>query len=82
MEGWTDRFADLFTEGITALREADEEGFPPVDYRNMRRLPACAGCLLAGACRGTWAGTWELHPDTRVRPRSGGLRGPTGASSR
>jgi molybdenum cofactor biosynthesis enzyme MoaA len=70
MEGWLDRFADLYADDLVALREADEAGFPPVDYRNMTHGPACAACGLSGRCRGTWIGTWELYPDTRVAPRS------------
>ncbi len=72
MEGWTDCFADLFTDDLVSIREADEEFFPLVDYRNMARRPDCAGCLLGDDCRGTWARTWDLFPDASVFPRKGG----------
>ena len=68
MEGWTDRFADLFADDLVSIREADEDFFPLVDYRNMARRPECAGCLLGDDCRGTWARIWDLFPDASVSP--------------
>ncbi len=72
MDGWLDRFADLFTDDLVSIREADEAFFPLVDYRNMARRPQCRGCLIHDDCRGTWAGTWALFPETMVAPVTGG----------
>lgn len=72
MDGWLDRFADLFTDDLVSIREADEDFFPLVDYRNMARKAECAGCLIHDDCRGTWSGTWRLFPQATVAPVTGG----------
>jgi len=72
MEGWHDRFADLFTDDLVSIREADEDRFPMVDYRNMARRPECRGCLVDDDCRGTWSRTWDLHAESTVLPVTGG----------
>jgi len=85
MDGWLDRFADLFTDDLVSIREADEDFFPLVDYRNMARRPECRGCLIHDECRGTFARTWELFPGATVTPVTGGRSNsfnlaPTGAT--
>lgn len=72
MDGWTDRFADLFTDDLVSIREADEDHFPLVDYRNMTRRIECRGCLIHVDCRGTWSKTWEIFPEAPVSPVTGG----------
>ena len=85
MDGWLDRFADLFTDDLVSIREADEDFFPLVDYRNMARRPDCRGCLIHDECRGTWARIWEIFPEAAVVPITGGRSNsfnlvPTGES--
>jgi SAM-dependent methyltransferase len=70
---WRDRFDDLFTNDIVALREADEGFFPMVDYRNMTRTPGCHGCLIGDECRGVYGRLWDFFPDALVYPIHGGL---------
>jgi len=72
MDGWLDRFADLFTDDLVCIREADEDHFPMVDYRNMARRPGCQGCTVHDECRGTWSRTWEIFEDAAVFPVTGG----------
>ncbi|MFH1530409.1 MAG: radical SAM protein [Pseudomonadota bacterium] len=72
MDGWIDRFADLFTDDLVCIREADEDHFPMVDYRNMARRAECRGCLIGDDCRGTWSRTWDFFPEAEVSPITGG----------
>jgi MoaA/NifB/PqqE/SkfB family radical SAM enzyme len=64
--------ADLFRPlpgfGITAMVEADECDFHPVDYLNACRQPACRGCTI-NECLGWWRGAWALHPQFQPRPQ-------------
>jgi pyruvate-formate lyase-activating enzyme/SAM-dependent methyltransferase len=64
---------DMFTHGIAALREVDEETFYPIDYGNMGKSPRCRGCLLGDGCRGTWLKTLDMFSDACLRPTTGGV---------
>jgi len=64
---------DMFSHGIVALREVDEDDFFPVDYANMTRPEACRGCLRGDQCRCTWTGALERFGDDYLKPVRGGL---------
>jgi MoaA/NifB/PqqE/SkfB family radical SAM enzyme/SAM-dependent methyltransferase len=64
---------DMFTHGIAALREVDEEHFYPIDYANMAKPRVCRACLLGDRCRGSWRKTFELFGHDFLAPVRGGV---------
>ncbi len=64
---------DMFSHGIAALREVDEDHFYPIDYANMAKPPVCRGCLLGDRCRGSWRKTFELFGHDLLGPVRGGI---------
>jgi len=64
---------DMFSHGILAMREVDEESFYPVDYANMCKRAGCRGCLTGDDCRGTWCKAYDMFGDDWLQPRLGGV---------
>jgi MoaA/NifB/PqqE/SkfB family radical SAM enzyme/SAM-dependent methyltransferase len=64
---------DMYSHGIFAIHELEEDDFYPIDYGNMGKPDTCLGCGLGDPCRGTYLRTLEMFDKNVLEPIPGGV---------
>ncbi len=65
--------SDMYSHGIFAIHELEENCFYPIDYGNMGKPDMCLGCGLGDPCRGTYLRTLEMFDKSMLVPIPGGV---------